>query len=76
MAENTAVETLVTMMTQPTTDELREWWNEATKKYAFSKKMAEIEMAPYDPQAERILRLIVALSGAQPPPSEKETKHG
>ena len=45
----------------PSLDEIRNWWNEATKKFGMAKMMAEIQFAPYDPQPERILRLIMAL---------------
>lgn len=47
-------------------EERKQWWDEAVAELVVSRKMAEIQMAPYDPHSERVLRLLVELSRQVP----------
>jgi hypothetical protein len=60
MAEDTAT-AIARMTTPPTSEEMQAWYDEAVDKYALTRKMADIGFATYDPQPERIMRLLLAL---------------
>ena len=54
-------ETVALLTTEPTDDEMEQWFNEAAKGYEKAKMMDKIGMTPYEPAHERVLRLLYVL---------------
>jgi len=54
-------ETVALLTTEPTDDEMEQWFNEAAKDYEKARMMEKVGMTPYDPAYERVLRLIYVL---------------
>ncbi len=60
------LEALKTVTQSVSPEERQQWWDEATKKFLLARRMAEIGMTPYDPHAERVLRLLSELTRLGP----------